>query len=99
MKPRATTPQTSAGEPSPDGQAARERVTTTTGRQASRAPASPVWWSVASAWMTTERAPGGGTNGTDAVAVPAPSSTVKSSHTSVSSLISGGATPASTSVL
>jgi hypothetical protein len=38
-------------------------------------------------------------NGTDAVAVPAPSSTVKSSHTSVSSLISGVGSPAMTSVL
>ena len=94
MNTRATTPHRPGERPTTSPQHPH-----TTGRQASRAPAVPVWWSVAAAWMTTERVPGSGTNGTLAVAVPAPSSTVKSSHTSVSSLISGGTTPARTSVL
>ena len=52
-----------------------------------RVPAVPVSGSVDSSWMTTERAPGLGTNGTRATAYPVPSSsTVKSSQTSVRSL-------------
>src|SRR5690606_14447975 len=85
-------------EPRPHDEAAQQGPHQTTGRQARRAPAAPVWWSVSIEWTTTERAPGRGTNGTDAAAVAAPSSTLMSSHISVSSLTSGGVIPASTSV-
>ena len=58
----------------------------TTGKHSSRSPADPLG-AVGSAWMTTDRTPDNGTNGTVVVATPTPPAlTVKSSHTWLSGL-------------
>ena len=92
MKTRATAPHTT---PAANPRAAARRVRIT--RPPGGTPAAPLRRRCGGRSPSRGRrpsaCPASGTNGTDAVAVAAPSSTVMSSQTSVSSLISGGVTP------